>query len=159
MGSAGVTRRRSFWLRCFLGGVISIFLCTAGSTSASAKIEIPGPEHLIHVEGYIVNTSGHPVVNAEVTLVRDEKVMFRTQTDKSGRFRFGHVSGQYLFRVERSEYAPAARQVLVGNELVTRLERKKLYVIVGPGACLDACSSVLTNKREFNQAIREKSRL
>jgi hypothetical protein len=157
-GSVAVPHRRSFWLRCFLSGAIWSILCLAGSNLSNAQIEIPGPEHLIHVEGYVVNAAGHPVVNAEVTLVRDEKVAFRTRTDKLGGFRFEHVSGAYLFRVERSEYAPAAREIVVRDELVTRLERKRLYVIVGPGACMDECSSVFTSKREFDQAIREKSR-
>ena len=105
-----------------------------------------------------MNTAGNPVADAEVTLVRDEKVAFRTRTDKSGGFRFEHVLGKYLFRVERTKYAPAAREIVVTNELVTRFERKKLYVIAGPGACMDECSSVLTSKHEFDHAIREMNR-
>jgi folate-dependent tRNA-U54 methylase TrmFO/GidA len=151
-----VQQRRSFWLRSFLHVAALMWLCLA--ISSSAQIEFRGPEHLTGVEGYVASTAGDPVVDAEVTLVRDEKVAFRTRTDKSGEFRFEHVSGAYLFRVERSKYAPAARQIVVRDELVTRLERKRLYVIVGPGACMDECSSVFTSKHEFDRAIREKSK-
>ncbi len=56
------------------------------------------------------------------------------------------------------QYAPAERDLIVGEELVTRAERKKLYVIVGPGACMDACSAVLTSKHEFEKVLREKNR-
>jgi hypothetical protein len=145
-------------LRCFLSGTFWILLCVAGVTALNAQVDIPGPERLSHVEGYVVNPVGRPVADVEVTLAENDKVAYRTKTDKSGEFRFDHVSGQYTFRVARSEYAPAIREIVVTDEVVTALERKKLYVILGPGACADACSAVLTSKREFDRAIREKKR-
>ncbi len=47
---------------------------------------------------------------------------------------------------------------MITDEIVTVLERKKLYVVLGPGACQDACSSVFTNKRDFDKAIRKINR-
>jgi hypothetical protein len=126
--------------------------------SLNAQIDIPGPERLNHVEGYVVNPVGHPVADLEVTLVRDGKVAYQTKTGKSGEFRFEHVSGHFTLRVARSEYSPATQEIVVADELVTTLERKKLYVILGPGACQDACSSVFTSKREFDKAIRQKNK-
>jgi hypothetical protein len=154
----GIPRQRGFWLRCFLGGVIWASVFLGGPDLLAAQLDIPGPEHLTRVEGLVVNSSGQPVADLEVTLVRDEKVAYRTRTDTAGAFRFEHVSGHYMFRVARSEYAPAAREIVVTEEIVTRVERKKLYVILGPGACMDECSSVLTNKREFERNLREKNR-
>jgi hypothetical protein len=145
-------------LRCFLSGAFWIWLCLAGATSLNAQVDIPGPERLSHVDGYVVNPVGRPVVDVEVTLVRDNKLSYQTKTDKSGEFRFDHVSGQYTFRMARSEYAPAIREIVVTDEVVTALERKKLYVILGPGACADACSAVLTSKREFDRALRERTK-
>jgi hypothetical protein len=154
----GSQPQRGFWLRCFLGGVIGTALVLAGRVGLSSPIDIPGPEHLTHVEGLVVNTSGHAVADLEVTLLKDDKVAFQTRTNTSGEFRFEHVSGRYMFRVARSEYSPAAREIVVTDEIVTRVEHKKLYVIVGPGACMDECSAVVTSKREFDQTIREKSK-
>ena len=156
--SAIASRAAGLWLRCFLGGAMWTLLCFGVASPLIAQVDIPGPERLTHVEGYVVNTSGHPAADLEVTLTRDEKVVFRSRTDKSGAFRFENVSGQYVFHVKRSEYSPAVRDIVVTDEIVTHLERKKLYVILGPGACMDACSSVLTSKRDFDRAIREKSR-
>ena len=102
--------------------------------------------------------AGHPVADVEVTLAKDDKVAFQTRTDKSGEFRFEHVSGRYMFRVARSEYAPAVREIEVTDEIVTRVAHKKLYVILGPGACMDECSAVVTSKREFERDIREKQK-
>lgn len=157
-GSIGITGQRGFWLRCFLDGAIWTALIMAAPFAFSSQVDIPGPEHLTHVDGLVVNTAGHAVADLEVTLVRDDKVAFQTRTDKSGEFRFEHVSGRYMFRVARSEYAPAVREIVVTDEIVTRLERKKLYVILGPGACMDECSAVVTSKREFEHDIREKQK-
>jgi hypothetical protein len=141
-----------------LGGAIWLLVCAASVRSLKAQIEIPGPERLSHVEGYVADPVGHPAPNLEVTLVRDDKVAYQTKTDKSGAFRFEHVSGHFMLRVARSEYSPAMQEIVVTDEIVTTLERKKLYVMLGPGACQDACSSVFTSKRDFDKAVREKNR-
>ncbi|HEY2472119.1 MAG TPA: carboxypeptidase-like regulatory domain-containing protein [Terracidiphilus sp.] len=159
IGKMSIPNQRGFWLRCFLSGTVWVLLCIAGSGSLKAQLDLPGPERLSHVEGLIVNDTGHPVVDLEVTLLRDEKVAFQTRTDKSGGFGFQHVpSGAYLFRVKRTANSPAERQIVITDEVVTALERKKLYVILGPGACQDACSSVVTSKKDFDRAIREKNK-
>jgi hypothetical protein len=159
MGKAkGIQPQRGFWLRCFLDGAISCALVVTAPLGLSAPIDIPGPEHLTRVEGLVVNGLGHPVVDVGITLVRDGKVAYQTKTSTSGEFHFDHVSGPYTFRVARSDYAPAVREIVVTDEIVTRVARKKLYVIVGPGACMDECSAVLTNKHEFEHDIREKQK-
>jgi hypothetical protein len=133
-------------------------MCAAVAGTLCAQVDIPGPERLSHVEGIVVNPVGKPAVDVEVTLLRDGKVAVQARTDKAGWFRFEHVKGPYNFQVARTEYAPASREIVVTDEVVTALERKKLYVILGPGACQDACSSVLTNKREFDREIRKRNR-
>ncbi len=153
-----MARAAGLWLRCFLSGVLLIWSCLSVAPSLRAQIDIPGPERLSHVEGYIVNPAGHPAADVEVTLVRNDKIAYQTRTDKSGEFRFDHVSGQFTFRVARSEYSAAIREILITDEVVTALERKKLYVILGPGACKDECSLVLTSKREFDRTIRAKNK-
>ncbi len=156
-----IQRQRGFRLRCFLGSALLLpLLSFALCGSLNAQIYVEKPIHLTHVEGYVFDSHGRPLVNAEVTLVRDETVAFRTRTDRTGAFNFNfeHVSGRFWFRVARTNSAPAAREVDVTDEIATLLQRKKLYVIVGPGACMDACSSVTTSKHEFDQAIRKLSR-
>jgi hypothetical protein len=133
-------------------------VCLAMGVIAHAQVEVDKAVHLAKVEGYVVNSLGKPVAHAEVVLAQDEKVVFRTRTSDAGTFRFDHVQGHYTFRVERTEYAPAAKGVIVDFQIASQLERKKLYVIVGPGACMDECSSVFTSKHEFEKAIREKNR-
>jgi hypothetical protein len=111
------------------------------------------------VDGIVVNPAGHPAADVPVTLLRDDKVAYQTRTDKAGEFEFEHVfAGPYLFRVDRSVNAPAERQIVVTDEIVTALERKKLYVVLGPGACQDACSAVLTSKKDFEKTIRKINR-
>jgi Carboxypeptidase regulatory-like domain len=146
-------------LRCFWGRTLHIALFSVVACCAShAQLETAGPIRLSSVEGLVVNSWGKPVANLEVTLSQDGKVALKTHTDQAGAFQFDHASGDYLFQVTRSEYAPAARQIVARMELVTLMERKKLYVILGPGACMDACSSVLTSKQEFERSLRKLNR-
>ena len=152
----GVHKRRGFWLRCFLNVAILILLATS---TCFAQLDIPKPERLTHVEGIIVSPEGHPMPDILVSLFRDEKVSAETRTDKSGEFEFEKVrSGSYVFRVPRTQYAPAARDIVVTDEIVTHLARKKLYVVLGPGACQDECSAVLTSKKDFDKALRRNRR-
>lgn len=134
-------------------------LCLSTVWNANAQLDIPKPERLTHVEGIVVDPVGHPAPNLSIKLVRDEKTVAETRSDGAGEFEFEHVpSGQYTFRIDRSHFAPAARDIIVTDEIVTHLERKKLYVILGPGACQDECSAVLTSKRDFDRTIRKNNR-
>jgi len=150
--------QRGFWLRCFLNGAFCIWLCVAGGSALNAQVDVPGPERLSHVVGIVVNPVGLAAVDVEVTLNANDKVLYQTKTDKSGEFRLDPIKGQYTFHVVRSEYAPAVRDVVVTDEIVTALARKKLYVVLGPGACADACSAVLTSKKEFDREIRKNKK-
>jgi hypothetical protein len=155
----GISMQRGFWLRCFLGGTLPVLLvCSVMCRVLHAQIAVDGPIRLSRVEGLVINKLGKPVVGAKVSLVRDDAIVLSTQTNQSGEFRFDHASGRYLFRVERTEFSPAAHEIVATDEIVTDLERKRLYVVVGPGACTDECSSVSTSKREFDRVIRENSR-
>jgi hypothetical protein len=152
------SRQRGFQLRCFLGAVMMLAALAGGPGVLGAQVEMPGPIHLVHVDGVVVNTAGKPIAGAEVTLVRDDKIVYKTQTSGSGEFSFEHVSGRYMLRIARTDSSPTAREIVVGDELVTRFERKKLYVIAGPGACEDECSTVYTSKHDFDQAMKKMSR-
>jgi hypothetical protein len=93
-----------------------------------------------------------------VTLVRDGDTRYRTKTDGSGRFSFDHVYGHYSLHIEKSDdYSQLSREVVVG-EAATVLRNNTLYVIAGPGACTDDCSSVFTRKGDFENAVRRNLR-
>ena len=153
--SIGIPEQRGFWLRCFLGAIMFAALLLVDVHAAQAQLDVPKPERLTHVEGMVVDPDGNPMPDLPVKLLQNDKVVAETRTGKSGEFQFEHVSGTYVFHVDRTKYAPAARDIVVTNEIVTHLERKKLYVILGPGACQDACSAVITSKKEFDRTIRK----
>jgi hypothetical protein len=154
---AGISRQRGLWLRCFLGPALGVlFLGWAGAGALHAQVELDKPVHLAHVQGLVVNSLGKPVPHAEIVLEQDGKPIYTTRTSNAGAFRFDHVQGRYTFRVERTQYAPAAKDIIVDFQIASQLERKKLYVIVGPGACADECSSVFTSKREFQKAMKKR---
>ncbi len=145
-------------LRCFLGMLLlTLAGCLLLSSPLYAQIEEGGPLHVARYQGIVVNSHGKPVIGAKVTLERGEKVRFETTTDNSGRFRFDHVSGQYLLHVGRTENAGASREVIVEELLPVLMLKTKIYVIVGPGACADDCSSVLSSKSEFDRILKRNN--
>lgn len=154
-----LSKRRGSWLRCFLGNaatVLLLFLAVHGV--ASAQLDIPGPFRVSRFQGILVTPEGKPVSDAEVTLLRDDNVVASTHTDASGHFRINHVDGHYRFRMHVPNYSIVNREVIVRFELATDFRRSKLYVILGPGACADDCSSVFTDKKDFDRIIRRNTR-
>jgi hypothetical protein len=146
-------------MRRRLCGMIGIAaLAVIGAILAHAQLDLPGPTHLAHVHGIYVNAKGDPIAGAEVTLQRNDKIVHATKTDRSGRFAFQHVTGHFSLRAHMKGYSPLDRDLIVGLDAVMYLRKDTLYVIAGPGACSDDCSSVYLSKRQFEQAIRRNTR-
>ena len=156
--SAGISRQRGRWLRCFLGkACFAATLYLAAPGFLCAKVEPAAPLHLWRIHGLFVNPAGRPIENVEVALVRDGNTRYTTKTDASGRFAFDHVYGRYSLHIEKSkDYSQLSREVIVG-EAATVLRGNTLYVIAGPGACTDDCSSVFTSKSDFEKAVRRNT--
>ena len=147
-------RQRGFWLRCFLGAAFLF----AGASIVWAKVEAQGPLHLWRLHGFYMDAKGNPIANTELTLERDGTVRYRTKTDASGWFAFDHVTGRYTMHIDKSSnYSQLSREVVVGLETATILRKNTLYVVAGPGVCTDDCSSVFTNKYDFEQAVRRNT--
>jgi hypothetical protein len=138
--------------------MLAALACSAFGLAVRAQVAPEPPIHLASVEGYIVDTSGKPLVHADVSLEKDGAVAYKTSTDDAGAFHFDRVQGDFLFRVARTQFAPAAREIHVGELIQSYVMRKKLYVIVGPGACMDECSTIFTNKHDFQKAVQKKNK-
>jgi hypothetical protein len=154
----GIPGQRGFWLRCFLGRAcvaMAVWLLATGL--CWARVAAPGPIHLWRLHGFYMNAAGKPIENAEVSLLRDEKVVYTTRTDGSGRFSFDHVAGRFWLHIKAPNYSQLLREVVVGLETATVLRRNTLYVIAGPGACSDDCSSIYTSKNEFDRTVRRNT--
>jgi hypothetical protein len=160
-----IAKQRGFWLRYFLGQgndirklLVLVASLTVTTAAAQAQIEAPRPYHLPRLRGFFVDAKGNPIPGAAVTLDRDDKVMYSTTTDRAGKFEIKHVSGRYWLHVQMKGYSIVGREVVVGVEALTYLHGGTLYVIAGPGACSDDCSSIFTSKSQFDHAIRRNTR-
>ena len=152
------TNRRGHWLRCFLTRTICVAILIAVICGVShAQLDPQGPTHLWHLHGVVVNGTGKPAAGETVNLVRDEKVLYSTKTDASGRFEFKHVSGHYWLRMHPVASSIVNRPVIVGDEALMYLKKKAFFVILGPGACTDDCSQVFTSKGDFDKAIKRNT--
>jgi hypothetical protein len=151
---AGLPLQRSFWLRCFLGAAFF----SAAAPVVWGKVAPQGPMHLWRLHGFYMNAAGQPIDNAELTLQLDGAVLYRVKTDAAGRFAFEHVRGRYTLRIEKSSnYSQLSREVIVGLETATALRKNTLYIVAGPGACTDDCSSVFMSKYDYENAIRRNT--
>ncbi len=153
------SKQRGFRLRCFLGRLfLVIAACMICFGVAQAQIDIPGPFHVSHLKGIVVTPEGKPVTDAVINLTQNGNVIYTTRTDAKGEYDFKHVSGEFIFRMRVPHYSIVARPVLVRFELATEVRGNALYVILGPGACSDDCSSVFTSKKDFERRIRRNNR-
>src|SRR5579863_7083431 len=155
---AGIPQQRSFWLRCFLGGArLGLVIALAASGLVWARVEPAGPIHLWRVHGFFMSAAGKPIGNVVVSLIRDGQALYKTKTDSAGEFEFDHVYGRYSLHIEKSkDYSQLSRDVVIG-EAAEMLKRSTLYVLAGPDACTDDCSSVYTSRSEFEKAVRRNT--
>lgn len=137
--------------------LIGALAAVAPMVSAHAQPEGPAPFHVAHLRGVVVDEKGKAVPGVDVTLVRNEKILYTTKTDKAGRFNFDHISGAYWLRMKPAGYSTVNREVIVGVEALMYLRKTAMYVILGPGACTDDCATVLTDRDKFEKAIRRNS--
>jgi len=152
----GISKQRGFWLRCFLSpALLAISFVLLGSSVAWAKVAPAGPLHLWRLHGFFMDRAGKPIENVEVTLVRDGVIHYKTTTSTAGEFAFEHVNGHYRLHIDKSDhFSELSREVIVGLETAMMLRSNTLYVIAGPTACTDDCSSVFTSKGDFEKTIR-----
>jgi Carboxypeptidase regulatory-like domain len=129
----------------------------AMAAAAQAQILAPAPYRLARLHGVFVDEKGNPIPGAAVTLDQDDKVKYSATTDRAGKFEIRHVEGRYSLHINMKGYSPVDREVVIGVEAATYLFNGPLYVIAGPGACSDDCSSVFTSKNKFDQAIRRNT--
>ena len=125
----------------------------AMAVAGYAQVAAPAPYHLAHLRGVFVDAMGNPIPGAAVTLDRGDRALYATATDRAGKFEIKHVSGRYWVRIHKKGFSPVGREVIVGVEALTYLHSETLYVIAGPSACSDDCSSVFTSKSKFDRAL------
>ena len=126
---------------------------------AATRMQHEGEDllHVAHLRGVVVDSFGKPVAGAPVQLERGRKAVAETQTDAAGAFNFERLDGEYTLRIKPANYSTATRDVVVGEAATIVMRHNKLYVIVGPRACDDECSSVFTSEREFEKTLSRKS--
>jgi len=144
-------------MRAILKILATAALVSAMAAPALAQIETPAPYHLAHLRGVFVDAKGNPIEDAAVTLDHDDKILYSTKTDHTGKFEIKHASGRYWLRINKKGQSPVDREVIVGVEAVTYLHSETLYIVAGPGACSADCSAVFTSKGKFEQAIRRNT--
>lgn len=153
-----VFNQRGIWLRYFLERVF--LLITAFGLAfavAGAQITVEKPLHLSRVQGLVTDRFGKPISDADVTLDRGELVIFKAKKDSAGRFALKEARGKYWLHVKALNHATAGRDVTIDSSEFMSASRYTVYVMLGPGPCMDECSEVFGSKKEFEKAVRWNS--
>lgn len=129
----------------------------AMAAAGHAQLEAPAPYHLARLRGVFVDAKGNPIADAAVTLDRGDKVVHATTTSQAGKFEIKHASGRYWLHLNKRGYSTVGRKVIVGEEMLMYLHSSTLYIIAGPGACSDDCSTIFTSKAKFDRALRRNT--
>jgi hypothetical protein len=142
-------------LTILISCLLSLF---CSSRVVSAQLEMEKAIHLPRVQGTVYDKTGKLLPDAKVELVRNDAVVFTTTTDQSGGFGFKHVSGLYTLRVREEKHSPAAREIKVELELASAAQNRNLFVLLGPAACSESCSTITTSRKEFETVVRRNTR-
>jgi hypothetical protein len=150
------TRSAGPRLRCFLSiGLIAACTFALAAQSAQSQFKYLKPLHLAHVYGYVFDESGKPLVGIQVVLASGGLPSLAMNTDDKGYFDFPEAKGEYLLHVKIPGLVFMDRQIIVGSGSGGQLNRGPVYVMMRSPKCKECTSEVFTNKKLFEQTIRE----
>jgi hypothetical protein len=151
------TKKRGFWLRCFLGAAITAVAVSAPLV-ASPQIDCvyPGRVSVSRVQGRVFDPFGVVVPGVVITLVDEHNMTLQTTTDAQGRFHLAASPGKYLFKAIFPMFQISHTELSVGEDLVGLIHPSDLHVILGLDG-LD-CAWVTTSQKEFQQIISSNNK-
>lgn len=159
----GISRQRSYWLRCFLGTSVFLLLVslTCGSVLAQASYDCfyVKATKLAHIRGEVIDHTGHPVSGATIELLKqgaNDPLASETSSD-NGQFRFEEPSGKYLLHVQAAGFHPAGLNVRVDHGFFSFFNTRRLYVVLAAGATAQPCPAEITSKKKLQEYIRHNA--
>jgi len=109
--------------------------------------------YVVDVHGKVFDSSGVPISNAVVSLLRDGKLLGETQTDEQGKFRIRRVTGWYTIYVKSPDFQDASVEIHSGPDVRANFNSGEIKVILGVGS-FHPCPSATTSSREVKKIIR-----
>jgi Carboxypeptidase regulatory-like domain len=148
-----IYQQRGFWLRCFLGAVVSVGVLMA-PPFVLGQVDCVQNHRLstARISGQVVDPFGVSLPNARISLTNLSGRSFETQTDADGRFRLSAASGEYKFEASLLNFQVARVDVSLGRDAWKTFRPTDLHVILGFVSLY--CSWVTTSKREFDYNVR-----
>jgi Carboxypeptidase regulatory-like domain len=109
-----------------------------------------------HVQGTIVDSSGEPIPDVDLTLTSEGKAIASTATDQAGRFSIPAPPGKYGLRANRSGFITGFVRLNVGADLVQVLRPKHFWMILEVATRMDQCTETITSRRQFEERFNKK---
>jgi hypothetical protein len=137
--TTGISRQRSYWLRCFLGRMLVIVaLAIAVCGSANANVCVYKTLYVRSVHGSVSDLDGQVISDANVTIRRGRKVVAQTRTDGQGNFHLKVPRGKYWLEVDARGFAPSEAYLSVGLGFRSSIRSNTLHLVAEVGKICEA---------------------
>ncbi|HVU47158.1 MAG TPA: carboxypeptidase-like regulatory domain-containing protein [Terracidiphilus sp.] len=118
----------------------------------------PAPIHLSRIVGKVVDPSGVPIPDVNLTLWKDSEKVVSAKSADDGTFRMRVPSGTYLLRAEKQYFDSLHLEVHIGNDMYHFVRPSFLNVILGMKTI--TCTWATTSRAEFEHELQHyKSRV
>lgn len=139
------SRKRSYWLRCFLGSCIILL---ALSASASATSCTHGKISVTHVRGHVGNQLLENLPGAKITMKKSGQTVAETVADQNGDFRLKVPRGEYDMIIEAPGWHPSSTHLTVGFGFRSLFHDRPIRVFLTVSA-LCASESLETQRTSY----------
>jgi hypothetical protein len=162
--TTGISRQRSYWLRCFLGMraqilTLAIGALAAGTLPAQTSYDCfyVKSAKVAHIRGEVVDQTGAPVNGANVELLKQgaQDVLASQKSDDHGQFEFDEPSGKYWVHVKANGFQPTELSVRVDHGFFSFFNTRRLFVVLAVGGTAQPCPAEITSKKQLQEYVRD----
>jgi len=153
----GNQRQRGFWLRYFLGLAVLVVPTVVAPVASGQADCFSKTLSVAEVEGQVVDPSGVPIPNAELSLTRNSDMAIFDTTDSSGNFSFSTPDGEFWISASALGFAPMKTAVHVRKGPARGSDPSPLVLILGVGI-FQPCPPATTSRKELTRIIHDFNR-
>jgi len=162
----GISKQRSYWLRCFLGmrgTSLAIAVAGFGGGMAHAQTNYDcfyvKTAKVAHVRGVVVDQQGEAISGAKLELLNkgEDHAIGQIESDTNGGFQFEIGAGQYWIHVEAKNFQPVGLSVRVDHGFFSFFNTRRLYVVLPVGGTAQPCPAEITSKKKLQEYVRDNA--
>jgi hypothetical protein len=163
--TTGISRQRSYWLRCFLGVTWSSIALGVASSGGVAHAQATydcfyvKTAKVAHIRGLVLDQHGTPIAGAQIELLKKgaNDAVANTQSDAKGSFQFDAPAGPYWVHAKADGFQTTGLSVRVDHGLFSFFNTRRLYVVLPAGAGPQPCPAEITSKKTLQEYVKHNA--